>query len=124
MNCFKPLASIALSAPWRSPTVRSHRRRRRRRPVPRHVLCVHAENDLIKTTTTPTGALHVHQDDDLRRRERSPGLDRHGEVCEPMTVYYTQDGDAASLEGRDPAVRDDGCHGTKVEEKKTTVTTP
>ena len=81
---------------------------------------------VIKTTTTPDPMPYTYT-------ETTTYVDENGNPIaidtvksgEPMTVYYTQDGDArvASKVVIQRSVTTDAT-GTKVEEKKTTVTTP
>ena len=81
---------------------------------------------VIKTTTTPDPTPYTYT-------KTTTYVDENGNPVaidtvksgEPMTVYYTQDGDArvASKVVIKRSVTTDAT-GTKVEEKKTTVTTP
>lgn len=81
---------------------------------------------VIKTTTTPDPTPYTFT-------KTTTYVDENGHPVaidtvksgEPMTVYYTQDGDArvASKVVIKRSVTTDSM-GTKVEEKKTTVTTP
>ena len=81
---------------------------------------------VIQTTTTPEPTPYTFS-------KTTTYVDENGDAVaidtvksgEPMTVYYTQDGDArvASKVVVKRSVTTDSM-GTKVEEKKTTVTTP